>query len=143
MYFSRRICSWSGYRLTEIHSVPPFPFFRALVLPLVQPGLDKLDFLLLGIGYWLRWQLGGCLVGEESIFVPVVNSVVNHDKRLAESALSSPCAPFVGVRCGWTPWIPFTVEECKTWVGDIVTAVLVDALDVRRCRNIETVAANL
>ena len=129
--------------LTRFHSVPPFALFRALVLPFPHPCLDELDFLLLCIGYRLRWEFGGCLIGEESILVPVVNSVVNHDKRLIESALSSPSTPFVGVRCGRTPWIPFTVEECETSVGDVISSVLVDALYIWRGRNVEAVPADL
>jgi hypothetical protein len=125
------------------NSVPPFPFFRALVFPLVHPCLDKLDFLLLCVDNGLWWELGGRLIGEEPVFVPVVNGVVNQNEWLADGALSSARAPLVRMRCGRPPWIPFPVEEGETRVGDVVTAVFIDALDVRRSGNVEAVAADL
>ena len=40
-------------------------------------------------------------------------------------------------------WGLINVEEGETRVGDVVTAVFIDALDVRRSGNVEAVAAYL
>lgn len=71
-------------------SIPPIIPATAnavmLAVPLPHPCLDKASLSPLSVRDGSRWQCRCSLIGEETIFIPVVNCVRDEDKRLAGRA---------------------------------------------------------
>ena len=72
----------------------------------------------------------------------MVHCVVDEDEWLADSALPTARTVIERVRGCRAPGVPLAIEERQTRVGDVISAVFVDALDVGRRGAVEGVAAD-
>ena len=70
----------------------------------------------------------------------MVHSVLDHDKWLVRRAAPSPRVRRMGSR--FKPGVRRAIDECKPWVLDVESAILVDVLDFGWLMDIERLAAN-
>ncbi|KAK5636058.1 hypothetical protein RRF57_011770 [Xylaria bambusicola] len=111
-----------------------------LLLELLQPRLDKYGFLLLGFGDRSGRELGGRLVGEQAVLVPVVHGFIDQDVGFRGCGLAFREADSVDAGC--TPGIPLAVDPGEARVAQFETAVFVDGFGVGGLGDVERVAAD-
>lgn len=115
-------------RITTRTSVRPTT--QTLSFPLLQPCLDKLDFLPLYManGVWRHANVQIRLVFEERVFVPVMNGIWYQQERLRGRRFSLGKTNSMGSRCA--PRISFSINDGNTGVREFEFAVFVDRFDV-------------
>lgn len=109
------------------------------LLKVLKPSLHKVLDGPLRLLHRLRGEVGGGLIGKQSVLVPVVHAVLNQDKGFADGAFAILEAD--GVRGGRAPGVLLAVNDGQARVADVEATVLVDGLDVRRLVDVEGLAA--
>lgn len=116
------------------------PMPALLLLKVLEPSLHKVFDGPLGLLHRLRREVGSGLVGEDAVLIPVVHTVLDQDKGLADCALAVLQAD--GVGSSRAPWVLLAVDDGQARVADAKAAVLVDGLNIRRLVDVEGLAAS-
>lgn len=113
-----------------------------VLLPLLQPSLDKSRLLSLHILDALWWEGRVGLVREDAILIPVVDCVRDEDEWLTSGALALFCALIKGMHSSRSPRVDLAINESETRVGYIIAPVLVDSVSVRWRSPVEGIVAD-
>ena len=113
---------------------------RSTGLPLLHPSLHKRHLPRLRLPHRRRGQIPRRLVPEQAVLVPMMHRAIDEYERLLRG--THPLARNGCVRRCSPPRILFPVYDGEPVVRDMVSAVLVDGVDVGRGGDVEGFAAD-